>query len=285
MIAFEIWHIWMIACLLFFILEVFIPSFIMASIGIGCLLSFLVSLFGAGFPLQIILFSGGTIAGFAGVKPVMQKYMYTKTSIRTNYDGLIGRTGKVTETIDPAKDSGCVAIDGDLWKAIPENNEVIETGTKVKVVQLDSIVVTVISLGNRNPGKKANNILPETVPESKTETTNSLIVGIGTKKHQINYDDIVCFYSNSKTTFLVTKNEKEFIHDESLEKLSLVVPKKRFFRVNRQFIVCRDIISTYKADEYGKIELGLKVFNGLPSNISVSRLKAHAFRAWMKKHK
>ena len=282
MIVFEIWHVWMIACLLFFILEVFIPSFIMASIGIGCLLSFFVSLFGAGFPLQIILFSGGTIAGFAGVKPVMQKYMYTKTSIRTNYDGLVGRIGKVTETIDSGKDSGCVAIDGDLWKAISENDEIIEAGVKVKVIQLNSIVVTVAPLVNQKPDETVKSILPE--KESKTEMSNSLIVGMGAKKHQINYDDIVCFYSNTKTTFLVTKNEKEFIHDESLERINLVVPKKRFFRVNRQFIVSRDIISAYKADENGKIKLELKTVNGLPSNISVSRLKAHAFRAWMKKH-
>lgn len=279
MIAFEIWHIWMIACLFFLILEVFIPSFIMASIGIGCLLAFLGALFSSAFPLQIILFSGGTLTGFIGVKPIMQKYMYNKSSIRTNYDGLIGRIGKVIETIDPANDSGCVAIDGDQWKAIPGNDEVIEVGTKVKVVQLNSIVVTVVPVEITKPS--------ETVTAKQTEEPiagNSLIVGLGNKKHHLDYNDIVCFYSNSKTTFLVTKNEKEFIHDESLEKISMMVPTKRFFRVNRQFIISRDIISVYKADENGKIQLEIKACNGLPTHISVSRLKAHAFRAWMKKH-
>lgn len=279
MIAFEVWHIWMIACLLFLILEIFIPSFIMASIGIGCLLAFFAALFSSAFPLQIVLFSGGTLAGFIGVKPMMQKYMYNKSSIRTNYDGLVGRIGKVIETIDPANDFGCVAIDGDQWKAISENDEIIETGTKVKVVQLNSIIVTVVPISN----EKKEDIEIEN-PAIDIETINSLVVGMGNKKHQLDYNDIVCFYSNSKTTFLITKNEKEFIHDESLEKISLMVPKRRFFRVNRQFIISRDIISAYKADENGKIKIGIKDCNGLPASISVSRLKAHAFRAWMKKH-
>lgn len=279
MIAFEVWHIWMIACLLFFILEIFIPSFIMASIGIGCLLAFFGALFDSAFSLQIILFSGGTLAGFIGVKPMMQKYMYNKSSIRTNYDGLVGRTGKVIETINQETDSGCVAIDGDQWKAISENDEIIEVGTKVKVVQLSSIVVTVVPIPN---GKKED--IETEKPVTEMETSNSLIVGMGNKKHHLDYTDIVCFYSNSKTTFLITKNEKELIHDESLEKISLMVPKKRFFRVNRQFIVSRDIISAYKADENGKIKLEIRSCNGLPTSISVSRLKAHAFRAWMKKN-
>lgn len=279
MIAFEVWHIWMIACLLFLILEIFIPSFIMASIGIGCLLAFFGALFDSAFSLQIILFSGGTLAGFIGVKPMMQKYMYNKSSIRTNYDGLVGRTGKVIETINQETDSGCVAIDGDQWKAISENDEIIEIGTKVKVVQLSSIVVTVVPIPN---GKKED--IETEKPVTEMETSNSLIVGMGNKKHHLDYTDIVCFYSNSKTTFLITKNEKELIHDESLDKISMMVPKKRFFRVNRQFIVSRDIISAYKADENGKIKLEIKSCNGLPTSISVSRLKAHAFRAWMKKN-
>ena len=287
MTEFEVWHLWMIACLIFFILEIFIPSFIMASIGIGCLLAFTGSLFSESVTLQIVLFSGGTLAGFIGVKPLMQKYMYSKHNIRTNYDGLVGRTGKVIETINPGTDSGCVAIDGDQWKAVSENDELIETGTRVEVTSLNSIVVTVRPLGN----SKTKEIISENTDDKEpkpdilvqTHSKNSVLVGIGNKRQQINFDEIVCFYSNSKTTFLITRNEKEYIHDDSLEKLSLGIPRHRFFRVNRQFIVSRDIISSYKADENGKIKLELSVCNGLPSSISVSRLKAHAFRAWMKK--
>ncbi len=280
MIEFEVWHLWMIACLLFFILEVFIPSFIMASIGLGCLLAFFGALIHGDLAVQVILFSAGTLTGFLGVKPIMMRYMYNKHSIRTNYHGLLGRTGKVTETINPANDSGCVAIDGDQWKAVSENDEIIEAGTKVKVTQLSSIVVTVVPISVAKPE------ITEMIPEPEKEITpisDSLIVSIGNKKQQVQYNEIVCFYSNTKTTFLVTQNGKEYIHDESLEKLSLFVPRERFFRVNRQFIVCRDIISAYKADENGKIKLDLKPCNGLPESISVSRLKAHTFRSWMKK--
>lgn len=278
---FEIWHIWIMACLLFFILEIFVPSFIMASIAIGCLFAFFGAFFGGGIPIQFIFFSTGTIAGFIGVKPMMHKYMYNKSSVRTNYDGLPGRLGKVTETIDPANDSGCVAIDGDQWKAVSLNHEIIETGTKVRVVQIDSIVLTVVRAESE---KASETTIPEPSPNTKASDNSSLIVGVGAKKHHLNFDDIVCFYSNSKTTFLVTNEGKEFIHDESLEKVSAMAPNDQFFHINRQFIVNRNIISAYKTGENGKIKLEIKSCNGLPSSISVSRLKAHAFRAWMKKH-
>lgn len=275
---FEIWHIWMIACILFMILEVFIPSFIMASIGIGCLLAFFGAVFHGSFTLQLIFFTAGTLTGFVGVKPVMKRYMYRQKSVRTNFQGLVGRIGKVIEKIDPVTDSGCVAIDGDHWKAISLNDQPIEMGTKVKVIQLESIVVTVEPISN---GNHVEEKIP--VQENIATENNSLVVGVGAKKHLLHYTDIVCFYSTTKTTFLVTSNEKEFIHDDSLEKLNLIVPKNRFFRANRQFIISRDIISNFKSDENGKITIEIKPCNDLPASITVSRLKAHAFRAWMKK--
>ena len=75
------------------------------------------------------------------VKPVMMKYAYRKKVLKTNAGGLVGRIGKVIEEINEGKNTGCVAIDGDQWKSIPLNNEVIPEGEKVRVVQIDSIVL------------------------------------------------------------------------------------------------------------------------------------------------
>ncbi|UKI45225.1 MAG: NfeD family protein [Porphyromonadaceae bacterium] len=51
----------------------------------------------------------------------------------TNIDALIGREGRVEEAIAPGE-SGYVAVDGDVWKAVSRETDVIEVGEKVKIV-------------------------------------------------------------------------------------------------------------------------------------------------------
>ena len=81
---FEIWHYWILAAIFFFLLEIFVPSFLMASIGCGCILAFLGALLNAPLTFQLSLFILGTIAGFVGVKPIMIKYAYRKKALKTN---------------------------------------------------------------------------------------------------------------------------------------------------------------------------------------------------------
>ena len=56
---------------------------------------------------------------------------------------LIGRKGIVSERIDATQHTGRVAIDGDDWKAVSDDGSVIEKGTTVEIVKLESIIVTV----------------------------------------------------------------------------------------------------------------------------------------------
>ena len=74
----------------------------------------------------------------------MLRYAYKKSKhIKTNAEALVGRTGVVSVRIDNALNQGRVAIDGDDWKAIAEANEVIDVGTKVQIMRLESIIVIV----------------------------------------------------------------------------------------------------------------------------------------------
>ncbi|MDE6011596.1 MAG: NfeD family protein, partial [Prevotella sp.] len=56
---------------------------------------------------------------------------------------LIGRKGRVTETICPGH-YGRVAIDGDDWKAESAGQEELPVGTQVQVVSRESIILTVV---------------------------------------------------------------------------------------------------------------------------------------------
>ncbi len=272
---FETWHLWILAAILFFILEIFIPSFLMASIGIGCIFAFLGAVFHAPVAVQIILFIIGTITGFVGVKPLMMNYAYQKKALKTNAGGLVERIGKVIEEINEKSNTGCVAIDGDQWKSVSASGEIIPVGEKVRVLSIDSIVLTVEVLEKNHPQKD-----PEVEIPLKKES-DRLALKVGNKTFYIGLPEIGFLYSENKITFVVTTEGKQYIHDKSLDGLNDFLPAELFYRANRQFIVTRNVISEIKSDNNGKLNVVLNVSNGFPNRISVSRLKAAAFREWL----
>ena len=273
---FEVWHLWILAAIAFILLEIFVPSFVMLSIGLGCVFATFGALMHGPVALQISFFIVGTLTGFLGVKPFMLRYAYRKKSIQTNAEGLLGRIGKVVEEIDPEKGTGCVAIDGDLWTAHSESGNKIALNQKVKVIRLDSIIVTVTPEGTSDHRE----IIPKNIGEVDS---NKFLIRIGNRTIYIRYDEVLYLYSKNKITHVVTHEGKRFVHDDSLDRLDSCLPAEMFFRANRQFIVKKDIISEIKSGENGKIEVCIQTAEGTIRCISVSRLKAHAFRQWINK--
>ncbi len=206
----------------------------------------------------------------------MKKYAYTKKSVKTNAGGLIGRIGKVKEEINERQNTGCVAIDGDLWKSITVNGEIIEVGEKVRVVSIDSIVLTVEPLEENHPINSSEIEIPEEKHDKR------LTLKVGNRTFFVGFRDIAFLYSSNKITYIVSNESKQYIHDLSLDTLVGMLPTEMFYRANRQFIVTRNVISEIKPDKNGKLNVLLNLNNGFPNRISVSRLKASAFREWLK---
>ena len=140
----ELWHIWVIAAIFLFILEIFTPAFVVACFGVGCLASAAADYFGADIKWQIGIFSLATAVVLFGIRPVFLNYCYSRASdVKTNLDALVGQIGRVSEKIDPVADTGRVKVGGDDWKAISTDEGNIEIGQKVKVVKVESTKVFV----------------------------------------------------------------------------------------------------------------------------------------------
>ena len=143
-IQLEEWQVWVLLGILAFIIEIFTPAFVAACLGIGLILGGVASGIGLNYTWQLVFFSAGTALSFFAIRPFILKIGYRMSgSVKTNADSLIGRKGKVTETIGADEGNGYVAIDGDVWRAVSEDGEKIKKGNKVKVVGRDSIIVTV----------------------------------------------------------------------------------------------------------------------------------------------
>lgn len=138
----ELWHWWLIATVVLAIVEIFTPTFFALCLAFGTLLAAIVAGIGLSFSWQLLFFAIGAINAFIFVRPVMMKLM-KKNGVKTGVDALVGRTGRISEPVDPELNTGRVAVDGDDWKAVAIDGEPIPFGHPVEIVRVDSTILYV----------------------------------------------------------------------------------------------------------------------------------------------
>ena len=142
----QVYQIWLIVAIILVIVEICTAAFGSICFAIGAGLSALAAGLDANITWQIVIFAVVSLLTFVFLRPVVMRFLDKKSKdVKTNADAIIGRKGVVSERIDFKQHTGRVAIDGDDWKAVSEDNSIIEKGTTVEIVKLESIIVTVRS--------------------------------------------------------------------------------------------------------------------------------------------
>ena len=143
------YQIWLIVAIVLVIIEICTAAFGSICFAIGAGFSALAAGLGAGLTWQIVIFAVVSLLTFIFLRPFILKFMDRKSKdVKTNADALVGRKAVVSERIDASQLTGRVAVDGDDWKAVSENGDIIEKGTMVEIVKLDSIILTVKQINN-----------------------------------------------------------------------------------------------------------------------------------------
>lgn len=112
--------------------------------------------------------------------------------------------------------------------------------------------------------------------------TEGLMVRVGKQEVKLNFESILGFYVDGEYVVACDLSGKKYYLDQSLDKLEDGLPSDFFFRLNRQFIVHRQQITGFKRADYGKLIVQLKSSEYFPSEITVSRIKAAAFKDWFR---
>lgn len=134
---------WLVAAIVLFIMEIITPGFVLANFGVGALASATAAWFGASVTIQVIVFCVVCLASFFTLRPFMNKFIFrNQARFSTGTDALMGAVGVVTTVIDKVPVGGRVQL-GDDWHAIAESGDMIEVGTRVKVVRIDSTTLIV----------------------------------------------------------------------------------------------------------------------------------------------
>lgn len=95
----------------------------------------------------------------------------------------------------------------------------------------------------------------------------------------IDVDDISCFYSENKGTYLHTTGNRSYLLDQSLEKLEGELDPDKFFKISRKFIVNLHAIKDIVSYSNLRLEVKMDCFNKMP--LIVSREKVKLFRDWL----
>jgi len=141
---FEIWHIWLLAAIFLFMIEIFMTSFVAVCIGIGALVTGIGAYMGLDITQQLLLFAVFTFLILFFIRPFANKFIFgAKEFVTTNADALLGEKATVVEPINENKLQGRVEIDGNNWKAVSFDGKPITKGQIVTVVSYNSIVLTV----------------------------------------------------------------------------------------------------------------------------------------------
>ena len=104
-------------------------------------------------------------------------------------------------------------------------------------------------------------------------------VKIGQHLKMLPIENIECFYSENKGTYIFTTDKREYLIDSTLEQLESMLDPIKFFRVNRKFYInikaIKDIIS------YTNSRLKIVLHSFSESEIIVSREKVRDFKSWI----
>ena len=139
----NLWLIWVIISILCLILELSSGDFFILCFAIGSAVAAVVAGCGASLTVQIIVFAVVSALSLLLVRPALIRKLHKPNRERlSNAEAMIGQQGRVSETIE-AGGYGRVAIDGDDWKAKSADGSAIDKDTRVRVVKMESIIVTV----------------------------------------------------------------------------------------------------------------------------------------------
>ena len=144
------WQVWLIIAGLFFVGEIATVGFLIFWFGIGALIAMLVSFFTSNIIIQTTVFIiSSTILIFA-TKPFVKKFAYVKKT-NTNVYSIIGKRALVIKTIDPIHSVGQIKINGEIWTAESIDNQVIDEGSEVEILEIKGVktIVKPIKIANK----------------------------------------------------------------------------------------------------------------------------------------
>lgn len=131
--------LWLALLIVFLVVEWATVGLVSIWFAGGALVAMLIAGAGGGTFWQIAAFFAVSALLLVLTRPLAVKFINTKKE-KTNYEGIIGKIVRITETVDNYNQTGSANVGGQEWTARSEEDAVVlETGTLAKVVNIKGV--------------------------------------------------------------------------------------------------------------------------------------------------
>ncbi len=138
------------------------------------------------------------------------------------------------------------------------------------------------ALGRFERQRSSSNIsdsLDELIKSFSRNYKSRFVTRVGEHLHAIETEKIHVFYSEEKMTYLQTSEGKRYIIDFPLDKVESMVDPKKFFRINRKYLISFPAIKDILAHSNSRLRLVLTKSDD--ADVIVSRERVAEFRSWL----
>jgi DNA-binding LytR/AlgR family response regulator len=105
------------------------------------------------------------------------------------------------------------------------------------------------------------------------------VIKVGEHLRTVEVSTILFFYSQEKTTFAVTNDNRQYILDFTLEELEDMLDPSAFFKINRKYFVSSSAIQDIINYSNSRLRLVLK--NCSDNDVIVARERVQEFKSWL----
>lgn len=154
----------------------------------------------------------------------------------------------------------------------------------LKPIDEDELVKAVDKFKQQRPLKQSvtldfNDIKKLLVNPIEREYKKRFSVKVGQHLKLINIDDIECFYSENKGTYLYTSEGRNYLLDTTLEQLENELDPNLFYRINRKFLVNIQAIKDMVSYTNSRLQIKLNTYS--EQDVIVARERVKDFKEWL----
>ncbi|GGK20325.1 DNA-binding response regulator [Yeosuana aromativorans] len=154
----------------------------------------------------------------------------------------------------------------------------------LKPIDDDELAKAIKKYQERLPQKQAvtldfNDIKKLLVNPIDRDYKKRFSVKVGQHLKLINIEDIECFYSENKGTYLYTNEGRSYLLDTTLELLENDLEPQTFFRISRKFFVNINAIKDMVSYTNSRLQIKLNTYND--DEVIVARERVKDFKAWL----
>lgn len=117
------------------------------------------------------------------------------------------------------------------------------------------------------------------VNPAEREFKKRFTIKLGQQLKMIPIEEIECFYSENKGTYIHTLDSRDYLIDGTLEQLETELNPDDFYRVSRKFIISLRAIKEIQLHSNSRLKVILPTYKD--DEVIVSREKVNDFKTWL----